>query len=132
MPRGAQGERGQALVEMALVLPLLALLLFAIIDFGLALNARIQVANAVREGARVGAIVWAHDDAEEIIAETVLERTGAVVNAALGPVEVAFPLGKYPGASVQVRLPCQYHFLMPGLSGIVQVGCGSEATMRLE
>jgi len=132
MPRGARGERGQALVEFALVLPLLALLLVAIIDFGLALNARIQVANAVREGARVGSVVWAQEDAEELIAQTVLARTGAVVNADLGPVEVSFPEGKYPGASVQVHLDCQYNFLMPGLSGIVQVGCGSEATMRLE
>ncbi len=132
MPRGAKGERGQALVEMALALPLLALILFAIIDFGLGLNARIQVANAVREGARLGTVVWAEANAEEIIAQRVLERAGAVINAQLGAVEVAFPHGRYPGASVEVGLPCRYNFLVPGLSGIVHLSCSASATMRLE
>jgi hypothetical protein len=132
MPRGAKGERGQALVELALALPLLALIMFAIIDFGLGLNARIQVANAVREGARLGTIVWAEPNAEGLIARRVLERAGAVVNAQLGAVQVAFPEGRYPGASVEVALPCRYNFLVPGLSGIAHLGCGARATMRLE
>lgn len=45
-------ERGQSLVEMALVLPLLLLLLVGIIDFGRAFNNYIIITNAAREGAR--------------------------------------------------------------------------------
>jgi Flp pilus assembly protein TadG len=45
-------ERGQSLVEMALVLPLLLLLLAGIIDFGRAFNNYIIITNAAREGAR--------------------------------------------------------------------------------
>ena len=45
-------ERGQSLVEMALVLPLLFLLVAGIIDFGRAFNNHIIIINAAREGAR--------------------------------------------------------------------------------
>lgn len=54
----SRGEHGQALVELAFVIPLVLLFLFAIIDFGLALNAQnsdTNIANiAVREAAVIG------------------------------------------------------------------------------
>jgi Flp pilus assembly protein TadG len=49
-------DRGAAVVEFALVLPLLLLLVFGIIDFGRALNAQITLTQAAREGARLDAI----------------------------------------------------------------------------
>jgi Flp pilus assembly pilin Flp len=45
-------EEGAAAVEFALLLPLLVLLLFGFIQFGLAFNTRIQATNAAREVAR--------------------------------------------------------------------------------
>jgi Flp pilus assembly pilin Flp len=45
-------QEGAAAVEFALLLPLLVLLLFGMIEFGLAFNTRIQATNAAREGAR--------------------------------------------------------------------------------
>lgn len=45
-------EEGQALVEFALVLPLVLLILFAIIQFGLMLNTYVTVSDAARSGAR--------------------------------------------------------------------------------
>jgi len=48
------GEAGVAAVEMALVLPILLVILFGIIDFGLALYTKEVLANASREGARQG------------------------------------------------------------------------------
>ncbi|MCL8208457.1 MAG: pilus assembly protein [Actinomycetia bacterium] len=56
MRRHPSGRRGQALVEFALVLPLLALLLLGIITFGLYLNANVTVEQAARIGARAAAI----------------------------------------------------------------------------
>lgn len=49
-------ERGAALVEFAIVLPLLVLLLFGVVEFGRAYNARIELTSAVREGARAAAL----------------------------------------------------------------------------
>jgi Flp pilus assembly pilin Flp len=45
-------QDGAAAVEFALLLPLLVLLLFGFIQFGLAFNTRIQATNAAREAAR--------------------------------------------------------------------------------
>src|SRR3954462_965659 len=54
--RGA-GDRGAALVEFALVFPLLAFLLFGIFGAAVVLNRRLSVTQAAREGARYGATV---------------------------------------------------------------------------
>ena len=47
-------ERGQSLVETAVVFPILLLLLAATVDFGRAFDAYIVLTNAAREGARFG------------------------------------------------------------------------------
>jgi len=52
----ANNERGAAAVEMALVLPMLIALVFGIIEFGRAYNAKLELSSAVREGARSLAI----------------------------------------------------------------------------
>lgn len=49
-------QKGQAIVEMALVMPLLIMLLFGIVEFGRVLNTYIVVTNLSREGARIGAV----------------------------------------------------------------------------
>lgn len=52
----ARDERGAAVVEFALVLPLLILFTFGIIEFGRAYSAKIELTAAVREGARAAAL----------------------------------------------------------------------------
>jgi Flp pilus assembly protein TadG len=49
-------ERGQSLTEFALALPILALLLFAVIQFGIVFNNYVTLTDAVRAGARKGAV----------------------------------------------------------------------------
>jgi hypothetical protein len=46
------GERGAIVVKMALALPLLLLVVFAIVDFGLLFHAQNMITKAAREGAR--------------------------------------------------------------------------------
>jgi Flp pilus assembly protein TadG len=43
-------------VELAIVLPVMMLLIFGLIDFGRAMSQQIMLTEAVREGARVGAL----------------------------------------------------------------------------
>ena len=54
-------EHGQALVEFALVLPILLLLLCGIIDFGWLYYNQITLNNAAREGARYAVIHYDPD-----------------------------------------------------------------------
>jgi Flp pilus assembly protein TadG len=51
-----RSERGTSVVEMAFVLPLLLLIVFAIGDFGIAYTQWNSLTNAVREGARTGVV----------------------------------------------------------------------------
>jgi Flp pilus assembly protein TadG len=50
-----QGEQGTALVEFALILPLVLMLAFGVITAGLTYNHKIDLTHAAREGARYGA-----------------------------------------------------------------------------
>jgi Flp pilus assembly pilin Flp len=50
-------EEGAAVVEFALVMPILALIIFGIIDFGRAFYTVNNIISAVREGSRYGAIL---------------------------------------------------------------------------
>lgn len=50
--RGRRGEDGAALVEFAIVLPVLVLLLFGIVEFGIALNDYQSIRHGVRDGSR--------------------------------------------------------------------------------
>jgi Flp pilus assembly pilin Flp len=49
----AHGESGAAAVEFAILLPVLVVLLFGFIQFGIAFNTKIQATNGAREGARM-------------------------------------------------------------------------------
>lgn len=50
------GQRGQALIEFAFVAPLVLVFLLAVVDFGIAIDRRIVLQHAVREGARYAAV----------------------------------------------------------------------------
>ena len=55
-PDRRRGERGQAIVELALTLPLLLLVVLGVFDFGLMFERFEVVTNAAREGARLGVL----------------------------------------------------------------------------
>lgn len=51
-----RNQRGQAVIELALTLPLLLVVVFGIIDFGFMFQRYEVVTNAAREGARLGVL----------------------------------------------------------------------------
>ncbi len=55
VPLSRQSDRGQVLLELVLVLPVIFIFILLIVDFGIALDRRQIAQNAVREGARYGA-----------------------------------------------------------------------------
>ena len=88
-PCGDDGDdRGAAVVEFALVLPVLVLFVFGIIEFGRAYNARIELTSAVREGAR--ALALGGDPA----AATTATRTAA---PGLTPAKILVTTDDLPG-----------------------------------
>jgi Flp pilus assembly protein TadG len=51
-----KSERGQTMTEFAMVLPLLVVLLFGVIQFGIAFNNYVALTDAVRAASRKGAV----------------------------------------------------------------------------
>jgi Flp pilus assembly protein TadG len=137
--RRKNGEKGQALVEFALLFPIFLLLLFAIIDFGMGFYSWITVTNAAREGARLGVVMATSQQIEDRVYQTAdlpnesTQMTVTVTNAA--------DQGGQPGDSVTVRVDYDYDLITP-LAGIVSFFSGnvlgptltfsSTAEMRLE
>jgi Flp pilus assembly protein TadG len=60
--RHLRDERGQAMVEFAVILPIFLVLVFGIIQFGIVFNNYVTLTDATRAGARAGAV--ARNDAD--------------------------------------------------------------------
>ena len=73
----ARREEGQALVEFALIAPLVLMLLFGVIQFGIAFNQSITLTDAVRAGARA-AIVAGPTGADAAARKAVISAGGAL------------------------------------------------------
>ncbi len=66
-----KGERGQTMVEFALVFPVFLLLLFGVLDFGRVVYAYNTISNAAREGARAAVIL---DNTPDQVKTTVVQK----------------------------------------------------------
>jgi Flp pilus assembly protein TadG len=71
------------MVEMALIVPILGLLVFGIIVFGLLLALRQNLAQAAAEGARAGAVA-ASSSAAQTDAKSAVDRAASSFNQACG------------------------------------------------
>ncbi|GAA2650904.1 hypothetical protein Adu01nite_63070 [Paractinoplanes durhamensis] len=70
-------------MELALVLPVLLLLIFGLIDFGRVMQQQIQLTEAVREGARVGALNGTASDMQtQVVAAFSGDATGLTYTTA--------------------------------------------------
>lgn len=115
-----RGERGQAAVELALVLPVLLLVLLGIAEFGRGLSAYLTVQHAAREGARL-AVTGASDsnvDARVRDAASFLE--GATDPQRLAVVVAPDPAARQAGAQIAVNVTYQFAFLVPYIARVVQ------------
>jgi len=75
-----KNQGGSSAVEFAIVLPILVLLVFGIIEFGLLLYDKAVITNASREGARVGIVYRADPTTGDYIPLTEGEITNVVTN----------------------------------------------------
>jgi Flp pilus assembly protein TadG len=76
--RGWRDESGAELIEFALAMPLLLLIIFGIIDFGLLFQKYLAVADAAREGARIAVM----PDYAANLTTNVTERVNQYLDAA--------------------------------------------------
>ena len=82
-PRG-EGEAGQAMVELTLILVPLLLLMMGAVDLGLAVFYRNMLSNAAREGARLGIVATRTSDEICTRAMAVLSLPGVTTTTHCG------------------------------------------------
>lgn len=91
-----KGKKGAALVEFAIVVPLLLLLVFGMIEFGVLLYDKAMITNASREGARAGVVFQRHTAAE--ITAVVQNYAGSNLITFGQPAAVTVTFDPDPGA----------------------------------
>lgn len=142
-----RSSKAQSLVELSLTLPILLILVFGIIDFGLGMRSYISLANSVREGARFAAVgnpAGDPSDCDGVTSDTVYGRlcitTGGLDLTELTP-SVTYPSGIGPGNSVVVSADYTYNFVTPlgdmldffsGGTFPTTISLSSSTDMRLE
>jgi len=123
-------KRGQALVELALVLPLIILLVMGTMEFGRILHSYLVLTNAAREGARAG--VTGADDAAIIIktkdAAESLGLTDAQIN--ITPAQSS----RTRGIPLTVQVDCAVELITPVMDTVLPdpFPLSASTTMRIE
>jgi Flp pilus assembly protein TadG len=111
---------GQALVEFALLAPLLILIVMGIIEFGRLWMTMITLSGAAREGARVAVVTAPDVGAVEAAANRVLNAAG------MGSATVTIT-GPDPDSNNEVTVRVEYTYnvitgsIIPGLGDTIQL-----------
>lgn len=115
-----KNEKGQSLVEYAMVLPLLLLLIFGIIDFGRYFHAYLTVDHAGREAARAASVGKNAVDAAL--------RNGTGIGLSSGQVQVS-----EAGGEAVVRIVYPITFVTPVIGSLVgPLQVDDTTVMRIE
>jgi Flp pilus assembly protein TadG len=124
-------ERGQSLVETALVLPILLLILMGIFDFGRAVFAYNAVSNAAREAARVAIV-------NQNVTAVAEEGKRAAIGLPADAIDVTFTLPGCPspvavGCTAQVTVEHEWSAITPIIGSVVgPIQLSSTTEMRVE
>jgi Flp pilus assembly pilin Flp len=121
-----KSEKGASAVEFALILPLLIMLVFGIVEFGIAFNNYVTITHAAREGARIAAVDLNNPDLKNII----IERSYPV-SITPDDITISTPEGTNIGDPVEVEITYNISITIP-LVGSWDIPLKNKAIMRLE
>lgn len=80
----ARGDRGAAIVEFGIVAPLLLVLLFGVVEFGLMFGNKLDISQGAKEGARLASVNF-----QETSGTTGAAQTTEIVSATCQRMQVA-------------------------------------------
>jgi Flp pilus assembly protein TadG len=125
-----KSQKGQALVEMAFILPLLLMVLFGIIDFGRVFHAYLTLDHAGREGARLASLQGDNSDIQTRINSTATGLDTGKLIVSLDPIDKSKRLS---GTDVTVKLTYTIDFLTPFINSLAKPITLTDTTvMRVE
>src|SRR5919201_6346799 len=141
-PSFIRSERGAAIVEFAIVLPLLLLFIFGIIDFGRALYMKNNLTLAAREGARIASVQGPYPTFSPVNLTVIAPRVklntlpfgGDSVKTSMisATVDVGLPNSNYVTVTIS-NYPFKWLTPLPTLLGFPNpLNMSASATMRWE
>ncbi|MFZ1767652.1 MAG: TadE family protein [Caldilinea sp.] len=136
-PRFGQ-ERGQDLVEYALILPLFLFLVFTIIELSMLFFAYVTVSNAAREGARTAASALSNtcdQTCVDALAESAARSlTTGLVNENVQVITSRFNRGEVPVIQVEVLYRAEFltRMVVEALNGTGHLDLSAASTMARE
>ncbi len=121
-------EKGQSLVEFALLLPVLLLIICGLLDMGRAVYTYTVLSHSAHEGARQAVIA---DNPTEVIINAAIQ-TAVAVN--LQPSDVQIVGNREPGTEVTVIVSYQFNLITPMIAQIVgdSLALSAAATMIVD
>lgn len=121
--------RGAAVVEFAVVLPLLLTILFGIIEYGWVFMVRQTLQTAAREGCRLSVLQTSVDPYTSVITRvnTVMQPTGLTFTITMTHATPANPV-----ETVEVSIPYNDVSLMGGFFGTKNYNLAGTCSMRKE
>jgi Flp pilus assembly protein TadG len=125
-----RGERGQATVELALVVPVLLLILFGIMEFGRIFSAYLIITNAAREGARLAAVGASDTAIEQRVEDAAAGLDLSRLTVTITPSEGS----RVTGIQATVSVGYSVDLVTPVLSGVAPnpFPLTAQAAMRVE
>ncbi|WP_425801575.1 TadE/TadG family type IV pilus assembly protein [Desulfitobacterium sp. Sab5] len=123
-------EHGQAIVEMALVIPLFFLLFFAVIEMGRVGFAYVSVSNAARTGVRVASTGGTDLDIQNNVLTAAPSLNTSELTLQITPTEG----NRQSGQSVDVSITYPVHLILPVISDVLPNPfiVSSHLSMRME
>jgi len=131
-------DRGQDLVEFALIAPVLFLILFGIIEFGVAVWSYNTMAQAAREGARAGIVIKDAAERQNTATQVATDYVqGVGVGSVTENLTVAYSMSDlvitgtdgvsvtHPNAIVDISVSAKYR----GVTGITRLVSADGITM---
>jgi len=138
--RSFGNQRGQSLLEFALIAPFVLFFLLALVDFGIAIDRRIVLDHAVREGARYASVggqaltSGTPANASDVKTYTSAQAQGVVGGSAVGVCYLDDNGGGFGlGDTVKVTANYTYNFvtgfsaIIPGISPSISMNASASA-----
>ena len=124
-----RNERGNALLETAVTLPIILFVSVAIFEFGRAYQVQQVLTNAAREGARIAVLQGISDDDVRTRVRNYLTDGGLV---AVDPVvERAVPFGSTTASRVTINLPFSFIVLNPVARLVVRTSSAGDGAITM-
>ncbi|MDP4182990.1 MAG: pilus assembly protein [Bacillota bacterium] len=123
-------KQGQAIVETALVLPIVLLILMGIIDFGLMFNNYLVLNNASREGARKAAVGGSDVEISSLVTDLTSNMDGSKLSMTIYPSESL----RKRGDQVSVTVEYDNVLITPVISALLnkKIHLKAKTVMRVE